>query len=192
MYGMVNQAMRELIVERHGEALWSEVVAGAGLDDEHFNELDNYDDSVTFALVGSASGILGASPEDLLFEFGKHWVLYTGSHMWSYLFDLAGDDYLSFLGGLDDLHSRVQTIMPDSDMPEFTTEAKADHVVLEYRSSRAGLAPMVRGLLVGLQDHFDERWDVEQTGHREVDGFDSFALRDRNVSRGDRSGRQAA
>ena len=187
MYGMVNQAISGLIVEQHGEAVWQAVAERAGIGHTDFRELDNYDDEVTHALVASASELLGASAEDLLFEFGKYWVLYTGSHLWSYLFDLAGNDFLTFLDGLDDLHDRVQTMMPESRMPQFTTVAADDHVVLEYRSDRDGLAPMVMGLLVGLQDRFGESWDIEQTGHAAVDGFDSFTMRRMHVASGERS-----
>ena len=93
----------------------------------------------------------------------------------------------SVLDGLDDLHDRVQTMMPESRMPQFTTVAMEDHVVLEYHSDRAGLAPMVRGLLVGLQDFFEESWSIEQTGHAAVDGFDSFTLKRAQVLPGERA-----
>ena len=187
MYGMVNQAIKGLIVERQGEEVWRVVVERAGVEHHAFQELDDYDDTLTYALVGSASEILGTSADELLFEFGRYWVLYTGSHLWSYLFDLAGNDFLSFLDGLDDLHDRVQTMMPDSRMPQFTLVRAGDHVRLEYRSDRVGLAPMVRGLLDGLQEHFGERWSVEQTGAAAVEGFDSFALRRVGEGRGRRA-----
>lgn len=177
MYGMINQAMADLIVERHGEASWHDIVRHAGVAHARFLELDSYDDAITYALVSSAGDVLDVPVDDLLFELGRYWLLYTGSHMWSYLFDLAGNDFLSFLDGLDDLHDRVQTMMPDSRMPQFTVVAATDHFVLEYRSDRVGLAPMVEGMLVGLQDHFGERWGVERMSRAASDELDRFVLR---------------
>ena len=117
-------------------------------------------------------------PEDVLHAFGRHWILYTGKEGWSTVFEMTGDDMASFLEGLDEMHARVRVAMPDADMPQFTLHREADHLTLEYHSSRDGLAPMVSGLLDGLAEYFSESWNVEHTGFRAVDGFDTFRLRE--------------
>ena len=176
MYGLVNRAIREMVVEAHGDEAWKQVAKSAGIDAAGFVDMTSYDDEITFKLVVSASDLLNVPAEEILHEFGKHWVLYTGSDKWGYLFEIAGTDFLSFLHGLDNLHARVEAQMPDSHMPQFTVIEHPDHVELQYRSEREGLAPMVVGILEGLMDRFDECWHVQQTLKQSDNGYDAFVL----------------
>lgn len=182
MYGLVNRGVRDLVIAAHGEEVWQTIADKAGVDASGFDELVNYDDAITYALVDAASETLQQSAEDILFAFGQHWVLYTGSDKWGYLFDLAGNDFVSFLQGLDNLHGRVEIAMQESRIPQFSVNKHDDHLILEYHSHREGLAPMVLGLLQGLQDKFDEQWSIEHVGYRARDGFDSFKLTNQAIN----------
>ena len=177
MYGLVNRAIQEMVVEAHGDEAWKQVAKDAGIDAAGIVDMTSYDDEITFKLIGNASNLLNVPADELLHAFGKHWVLYTSSAKWGYLFELAGNDFLSFLHGMDNLHARVEAQMPESRMPQFTVIEHPDHVELQYRSDREGLAPMVGGLLDGLMDKFDERWHVQHTLKQSDNGYDAFVLR---------------
>ncbi len=178
MYGMVNRAIRDLVLDGHDEAVWHEICDLAGLPTYDFNDSATYDDAVTYDLVNAASEVLGASADDLLRAFGRHWILFTGSEGWGSLFAMAGDDLTSFISGLDALHSRVQITMPECRMPSFRSERRPDgSLEIEYRSERAGLGPMVAGLLAGLAEHFGETWSVESCGPIDSGEAELFVLR---------------
>ena len=58
MYGIVNRAIEELIVEKFGAEKWEEVKDKAGFKSEGFMTLKPYADELTFQLVAAASEIL--------------------------------------------------------------------------------------------------------------------------------------
>ena len=59
MYGLVNQAIQDFIVARHGEGVWAGVRAKAGFTDPVFVPLEAYPDDLTFRLVGAACEEIG-------------------------------------------------------------------------------------------------------------------------------------
>ena len=176
MYGLVNKAIEDLVISSAGEQIWLKIRERAGLQDLQLLDSSNYDDEITYKLVAAASDILEQPPELILRLFGKHWVLYTGKQGWSSLFAASGDDLVSFLKNLDDMHARVKVAMPEGRMPEFTLTERGATFELEYRSERDGLAPMVSGMLYGLAEQFEEAWHIEHVYQKDKAGFDRFSL----------------
>ncbi|MEM7342000.1 MAG: heme NO-binding domain-containing protein [Actinomycetota bacterium] len=178
MYGMVNRAIKDLVEASAGTETWERICERAGLSVTTFSNTTVYDDTVTYDLVAAASEELNLDPADVLQRFGRHWILFTGREGWGPLFDMAGSDLRSFVDGLDAMHARVQASMPACRMPTFSVEESDDgSLLVEYRSEREGLGPMVVGLLSGLAEHFGESWDVEQLNRRQGDLADYFRLR---------------
>ena len=54
MYGLVNQAIEELICSRHGQDAWQDVKNKAGEDIDAFVRMEAYPDSLTYGIVGAA------------------------------------------------------------------------------------------------------------------------------------------
>ena len=181
MYGLVNKAIEDLVISRAGEETWHRIKENAGVQELHILDTTSYDDQVTYDLVRAASEVLEQPAEDILFSFGKHWVMYTGKNGWANLFAASGTDFISFLRNLDDMHARVNAAMPEGRMPEFTLIEKDGVFQLEYRSQRDGLAPMVSGILVGLAEQYNESWDVKHIDHRNQCGIDRFLLARKDV-----------
>jgi hypothetical protein len=78
----------------------------------------------------------------------------------------------AFLANLDTMHARLSLSMPEMRPPSFVCEQlDDDRIRLEYWSERAGLAPMVVGLLEGLGEMYGVTVSVEQTVDR-VEGAD--------------------
>lgn len=156
MLGMVNQAVEDMAYNLGGEPLWRKIAEGAGLDPEvGILRMDSYPDELTYALVGSASQVLGLSADQVLEEFGKHWILYTGENGYGQLLKGAGQDLVTFLGNLNLLHGKVESLIPGTRCPRFSTEASgANSLTLSYRSHRRGLGALVVGLLKGLGQRF--------------------------------------
>ena len=151
MYGMVNKAIEDMVVSRHGEACWQTIKRKAGVDTEVFIGNEGYPDSLTYALVGAASQVLDLPGETILRAFGEHWVLETAQKGYGPMMRAAGSTLGEFLAYLPHFHDRVALIYPRLDPPHFeVTDHGPNSLVLHYRSHRPGLAPFVEGLITGL------------------------------------------
>lgn len=155
MYGMVNKAVEEMVVLNHGEAVWEQIKAKAGVDVEVFMSNESYSDDVTYNLVGAASEVLKVPAEQILIGFGEHWVLHTAQEGYGGLMSAAGKSLPEFLQNLPDFHSRVSMIFPHLQPPRFRCTDYTDRSLrLHYYSHRPGLAPFVVGLMQGLGKMF--------------------------------------
>lgn len=156
MYGLVNQAVEELIRTEHGDATWEAITRRADIDIPTFVGMQSYPDEVTYRLVGAASEVLGVPASTLLEAFGEYWTLYTARKGYGHLLALAGNSFAEFVQQLDHLHAHVALSFTELRPPGFwCTDVGERSLRLHYRSDRAGLAPMVIGLLRGLGRMFD-------------------------------------
>jgi hypothetical protein len=154
MYGMVNQAVRGLVIREFGEDKWKAIHTKAG-SPATFLDFEKYDDSVTYNLVGAASQVLELDPAEVLKAFGNYWVTDVATVRYADLLDRSGIDFLGFLKGLDHMHSRIKVSFPDYLPPSFRVkEMGKGELQVDYYSDREGLLPFVEGLLEGLSVHF--------------------------------------
>jgi len=178
MYGMVNRALEDMVVDGWGEATWSRVKESAGVDVEVFVGTEAYPDEVTYRLVGAAAEVLGLGAGEVLHRFGIHWVTRTATEGYGPLMDAGGKTLGEFLANLPNFHSRVSLLFPHLSPPTFyCTDVRAGSVKLHYVSGRDGLSPFVVGLLTGLGLRFGTPVSVEQTAAKGADGaHDEFLV----------------
>lgn len=175
MYGLVNKAVVDLVVSKFGQDTWDAIKKKAEVDIDVFVSMDGYPDDITYRLVGAASDVLKIPPEKVLEAFGEYWVLYTAQEGYGPMLDASGKTLREFLENLDALHARVALTMPELRPPRFRLVGVDDStMLLEYHSTRQGLAPMVVGLLKGLSIRFNTPIDVS---HASRDGHDEFTIR---------------
>lgn len=156
MYGMVNKALQNMVLEAHGEEVWEQIRTRAGVDVEVFISNEGYPDEITYQLAGAASEVLQAPVEDLLRAFGSYWVLKTARQGYGELMAAGGRTLREFLLNLPNLHTRVCLIFPHLRPPEFScSDVAANSLRLRYRSTRQGLTPFVVGLVEGLGEMFE-------------------------------------
>lgn len=167
VYGLVNNGIRQFVVENHGEDAWREICADAGLSEDKFESMLSYEDAVTYDLVGAISRRLELSGSQVLEVFGKYWVDYAGSTSIGKVMEFQGESLIERLSGLDDLHERVRLAMPHLVPPSFEFEEGADGVhMLHYFSEREGLQDMVIGLLHGMSEQTGEKISVRMIESR--------------------------
>lgn len=178
MYGLVNQALEDFVTQGFGRSAWDRIRQRAGLTHDMFIAMDGYPDETTYKLVGAASEVLGLDAAQILEGFGQHWVLYTAESGYGEMLAMFGSDLRSFLNNLDNLHSHVGMSFPALRPPSFTVEEVGANagLLLHYRSDRAGLAPMVVGLLKGLGKRFSQKICVQQTAFKGADDHDVFRI----------------
>lgn len=176
MYGLINTAVKDLIVGRFGEAKWDEICRRAKVGDEGFALMNKYPDEMTYALVGAASEVLGAPPEDLLEAFGEHWTVFSAEAGFGHLLEFAGDNLVDFLRNLDSMHTRIGMTFTELEPPSFSvSDVGPDSLRLHYRSKRPGLTPVAIGMVKGLGKRFGTAVSVERELTRE-DGHDHDVL----------------
>lgn len=164
MYGMVNKAIEQMVVMRHGEDAWEKIKVKAGTSIEVFISNEPYPDELTYALVAAASESLQVPQEKLLHEFGEHWILHTAMESYGGLMRAAGRSIGEFLGNLPNFHARVSMIFPKLKPPHFECTEITEHSLnLHYHSERPGLQPFVIGLMHGLGKMFNTPVEVKQT-----------------------------
>lgn len=172
MYGIVNKAMEDLIVENYGTSQWELIKEKGSVDVEYFLSNEPYDDDITYRLVGAASEVLGLSAREILIEFGKYWVLKTGRLKYGGLLEAGGSNLKEFFHNLPAFHNRVMLIYPNLTPPSFKISHEEEHSVhVHYYSQRNGLQDFVQGLLEGLGAMYDTPVQVELIQSRN-DGHD--------------------
>ena len=168
MYGLINNSLKDMIIQQFGEEKWQRVLAVSGVPEDSFLSMRRYDDSITYDLAGAAARVLGAPVAACLEMFGEHWVLETASRFYGMLLDSAGQDMLAFLTNLNALHDRITSTFLDYVPPEFMVEQQGEHHLIHYRSTRQGLTPFVVGLLKGLAVRFNSRMTILRQTAMEV------------------------
>ncbi len=178
MYGLVNQAVEDFVRRGFGDDAWQQIRENAGVNLELFVSMDSYPDELTYKLVGAATEVLKMDAAQILESFGEHWVLYPAQEGYGQMLEMFGSSLEEFLLNLDNLHSHVGMTFPALRPPSFTVEPVEGGraLLLHYRSERAGLAPMVMGLLKGLGRRFSQEVDVRQTASRGQDDHDVFRI----------------
>lgn len=153
MYGMVNRALQELIVQEHGEAAWQQIKSQAGVSLEEFSSMASYDDKITYDLAIAASAVLEAPLDQLLDAFGRFWVQFAQRSSYAILLEQAGKDLHEILPMLNELHTRLALSFPELQPPSFEVlEDTPEQILLRYETFRPALAPFVVGLLHGLAE----------------------------------------
>lgn len=165
MYGLVNKAIKDLVTERFGKDKWDQIALMSNFEDEEFVSMNSYPDELTYTFVKNASKLLGADASVILEAFGEYWILFTAQEGYGELMDLTGSSLVEFLNNLDILHSRMNSLMPHLEPPQFRTENLTENSVeLVYTSKRQGMAPMCLGLIKGLGKRFKiDSLKVKQT-----------------------------
>lgn len=155
MYGMVNQAVRGLVLKNFGEDAWKNIHTKANAP-ESFVSMDKYDDDLTYRLVAASSEVLGLDAVSVLNAFGRFWVSDVATAHYADMMSRVGTDFVDFLKNLDHMHSRIRTTFPDYQPPSFRITQKPDgRCLVDYYSKRQGLLPFVEGLIHGVAAHFE-------------------------------------
>jgi hypothetical protein len=161
MYGMVNQAVRGLVLKQFGEDAWRQIHTQASAP-EAFVSMNKYDDDVTYRMVDAAVDVLGLHASDILKAFGRYWVSDIATAHYADMMSRVGVDFIDFMKNLDHMHSRIRTTFPDYVPPSFRiTQIAEGRCLVDYYSARKGLLPFVEGLLLGVAEHFEVNIQID-------------------------------
>jgi len=151
MYGMINQAILEYLDENFGPDASDAVLTRAACEEKQFAALTQYADEVSYALIGAAAEVLDQPAADVLENVGEYWVGFALRSPHADLLRMAGRTLSEVLQNLDHLHTRIGPSFKQMEPPSFWCDDVTENtLVLNYASERAGLGPMVAGLVRGL------------------------------------------
>jgi hypothetical protein len=177
MYGMVNQAIEDMVCKVHGHETWELIKIKAGVDVDVFISNEGYPDDYTYRLVAAASEISQTPAETILEAFGEHWILCTALDGYGDLMHAGGRNLKDFLTNLPNFHTRVVMIYPKLQPPHFkVSDVSENQLLLHYHTHRDGLSHFVVGLLRGLGKMFKTPTIVTQIASR-PDGADHDIFR---------------
>ncbi|MDO9519094.1 MAG: heme NO-binding domain-containing protein [Pseudohongiella sp.] len=161
MYGLIHNSLRAMVKTELGNDAWAEIVEAAGLSEKDFLSLKSYDDSVVLALLAATHKTTGRSVNDLLYDFGRHFIKHTAFGHYSAVMSMHGSSVWELLDSLNHMHDRIASSFPDYAPPSFQLLGGDGSYELIYSSTRQGLTSFVRGLIAGLADHFSVVIDIK-------------------------------
>ncbi|NRA10745.1 MAG: heme NO-binding domain-containing protein, partial [Crocinitomicaceae bacterium] len=107
MYGLVNKAAQDFIVESQGQETWEIIKEKAGVKEDAFISMQAYPDEITYSIVMAASEHLKVDPDVILEAFGRYWIKFTMVQGYSHLLSLAGKTFPEFLNNLNNMHAHI-------------------------------------------------------------------------------------
>ncbi len=163
MKGVINKGIQELVERRFGTSAWEAVRREAGCEEPSFSPGLDYPDEMTFDLVAAAANRTGQSTDDILVEFGEHWITHTVRETYPTLFALAGNNPRAFLRNANHVHAWVTLSIADAHPPKLTAEDLPDGALAVHYTSERNLCPAVHGLIRGIGTHSGQALRVEET-----------------------------
>jgi hypothetical protein len=162
MYGLVNEAVKQMVVDSFGVEKWNEVCTELNLEEPNFMPFEQYEDSLTGDLVGKICEKFSFEAPVLLEEFGKYWVTYARNSEYSSILNSFATSPIDLIKSLDSLHTRLELTFDELRPPSFWVTEKDDKKIwVHYQSHRdMPLEFFVIGLIKGIFLMFDQECSV--------------------------------
>jgi hypothetical protein len=163
MYGLVNDAVKNMVIDSFGVEKWNEICDELELDSHNFIPFEQYDDSLTSDLVGIICKKFSFEAPNLLEEFGKYWVEYAKKSEYSSILDSFATSPIELIKSLDSLHTRLELTFDQLKPPSFWITNESEHKIwVHYQTHRdMPLQYFVIGLIKGIFLMFDQECTVE-------------------------------
>ena len=162
MYGIVNKAIQDLVIENFEEKKSEIILERSGIEEDFFISSEPYDDAITFKLAVAVSEEMNMTVSQVLIAFGDWWVVRTTTEKYGGLMKSGGTNLREFLMNLPIFHNRVMLIYPKLTPPEFKVSHISEKSInVHYFSKREGLQEFVQGLIQGLGIMFNTPTTIE-------------------------------
>lgn len=184
MYGLVNLAIEEAVLERYGPKFWNYIKSSCrdsiGDTDGTFISRVFYDDEVTYRLIDAAERILRSEKYGHLSQlFGEKFYELVQDSGYEGILKLLGGSLKDFLDNLDSFHTNLGTTYSRLKPPSFrcsymydpsTSSKLTNKLILHYYSERIGLEGFVMGMVrAAARDLHHLRVDVSISKLKLVD-----------------------
>jgi predicted hydrocarbon binding protein len=159
MKGIVFNLLEQVVVQRHGEAVWDDLLDATGLSGS-YTSLGSYPDDEIEKLVAAGADALGKTPAEVLRWFGREAMPLLAKHYPKFFTGHANTR--SFVLSVNSIiHPEVHKLYNGARCPVFRFEETAEgRLLLGYDSPRR-LCALAQGFIEGAGDHFGETMEVE-------------------------------
>lgn len=161
MYGLINLAIEEAILERYGQKFWDYIKQSCqdtiGDTDGTFISRLFYDDEVTYRLIDAADRILRSEKYGHVSQLiGEKFYELVQDSGYEGILKLLGGTLKDFLDNLDSFHTHLATTYGRMQAPSFRCsymfdqsggQQLGDKLILHYYSERIGLEGIVMGMV---------------------------------------------
>lgn len=164
MYGIINLAIEEAILERYGQKFWDFIKESCkdviGDTDGTFISRLSYDDELTYQLIITAERVLRSEKYGPLSQlFGEKFYELVQDSGYEGILKILGGNLKDFLDNLDSFHTHLSTTYSRMKPPSFRCShiydgpknqkgsKVADKLILHYYSERVGLEGVVMGMV---------------------------------------------
>ena len=163
MYGMVNQAIKTMVIEKFDSETWNDICNSLDISNGDFDPFEQHIDELTLDLVGTICNKLEVTADKLLESFGEYWISYAMNSEYKSILVSIRVSPIGLINSLDALHTRLELIFDNLEPPSFhTTRVSDNEVIVHYNSTRdMPLEFFVKGLLLGIFKLFNQNCDVE-------------------------------
>lgn len=163
MKGVINKGIQELIETKFGAAAWEKVKSLAGCSEPFFALGMDYPDELTIGLITAAAEVSGLPAEEVMVAFGKFVIPNTIKRNYPTLFKLAGASPRQVLLTVSRIHDMATKNIPNAKPPRLDVEELSDKKLLLHYHSERSLCPVLKGIILGLGERFNQEIEVTET-----------------------------
>jgi guanylate cyclase, other len=146
MYGLLIEAVIDVIKRKYGEEMWLEISKKCKLQSNSFSTQQQYSETLIIKITKCLSQTLNKDYDSLMEIFGIEFVNFVGLYGYDRMLRVLGRHMRDFLNGLDNLHEYMKFTYPKLKPPSFYVEKEdINGLVLHYRSKRTGFIHYVKG-----------------------------------------------
>jgi hypothetical protein len=162
MHGFIFSELRKYADTKLGSGAWNRLLASAGLGTKLYLPIQEYPDSDAVALVGAAAQEAGASPIEVLEDFGY----FLAPSLLGLYRTLVQPDWktLDLLEHTEHtIHSVVRARNPGAKPANLQAVRLAPDMVDLVYSSQRKLCPVAKGIIRGMAAHYGESITINET-----------------------------
>ncbi|MCJ8275527.1 MAG: heme NO-binding domain-containing protein [Bdellovibrionales bacterium] len=163
MYGMVNQAIKEMVNDKVGTDFWQNVCTRLSLPNQDFDSFEQYDDDMTLNIVSTICELSEKAAPDVLIDFGRYWIGYAYRSEYKVLLETFSKSPITLIKSLNSLHDRLEMSFEGLKPPSFDIVDMAEgKIIVNYYSDRdMPLEYFVIGLFHGIFEHFGQTCEID-------------------------------
>jgi hypothetical protein len=161
MYGIVNIALKDFVLDSFGAEKWDIIREKSGVDVDFSLTENAYSDSNIYKIAKATSTEMNLPVNQVLEQIGESVILTTKLKFNGFM-DARGRTLKDYLLNLPNFHNRIMLIYPELTPPDFRiSNNTGNSLLVHYISKTQGIREFIRGYLKGLMKIFDETATIE-------------------------------
>ncbi len=160
--------IKNLIREKHSDAIWTEILLTSGLEaNALFVPYDDVDDNIMGKIIENTCKLLNINRKQITLAFGEYWMCTYAPKIYQVYF-LGKKNSKDMILSLSKIHDMVTKKIPNAHPPKFEYNWIDDNsLIINYLSNRK-MIDFFQGLLYGVGKHFNENLKVTQLSDTQV------------------------